>query len=178
MNKKEAHAKITELLSAGEKKQNVFNALSGQGVKDRVLAWCIASHVDAHRIAQNRGHRLAILAIAYLHLMIAIGVSLYFMSLVPVAGLISALFTVPLCVLFIWGFTKNKANVYSAFILLSLSQIPRQLSRFADDPLFTTFALVLSAAIIWYASFVLQRLFPDFGFVFVRKTQGRYVFTD
>jgi hypothetical protein len=46
MNKKEAKAKIAALLAAGSRKAEVLANLSGQGLKDRVLARLIASRPD------------------------------------------------------------------------------------------------------------------------------------
>ena len=48
MNKKEAKAKAKDLISSGIPKSEVFAQLSGQGVKDRLLARLIASTADPY----------------------------------------------------------------------------------------------------------------------------------
>ena len=42
MNKKEIKAKVTDLISSGMAKSEVFTQLSGHGVKDSQLAYFIA----------------------------------------------------------------------------------------------------------------------------------------
>ena len=179
MNRKEAQAKVTELLSAGEKKQQVFAELSGNGVKDRVLAYLIASHVDPRRCAENKIHRRIVIAIAYIQLVLAVLAALYIAINMSVAvGLVVGAIGLLFGALFVWGFSKNRASVYSAFILLSLSQLPRQLEGFMDNPVATAVGLAIGIGIIAYVWFVRQRLFPDLAFLGAKKVAGRYVFTD
>lgn len=48
MKTKEAKAKVKDLLSSGVPRSEVFAQLSGQGVKDRLLARLIASTSDPY----------------------------------------------------------------------------------------------------------------------------------
>ena len=48
MNKKEAKAKVKDLLSSGVPRSEVFTQLSGQGIKDSLLASLIASSADPY----------------------------------------------------------------------------------------------------------------------------------
>jgi len=179
MNKKEAQAKISELLSAGEKKQQVFAELSGNGVKDRVLAYFIASHVDLRRCADNKIHRGIVIAIACIQVLLAGLAGLYVAtSLSVIVGLVVAIIGMLFGTLFVWGFSKNKASMYSVFILLSLSQLPRQLEGFMDNPIPAAVGLAIGIGLVAYVWFVRQRLFPDFAFIGARKVAGQYVFTD
>jgi hypothetical protein len=179
MNKKEALAQVTEMLSAGEKKQAVFSELSGKGVKDRVLAYFIASYADPQRCARNKIHRRIAIAITYIQLALAILAALYIATNMSVAvGLIVGAIGVLFGALFVWGFTKNKASMYTAFIFLSLSQLPRQLQGFMDTPVASLVGLAIGVGIVAYVWFVRQRLFPDILVVGPRKVAGQYVFSD
>ena len=179
MNKKEAWAKVTGMLSAGEKKQDVFAALSGKGVKDQVLAYFIASHVDPRRCAENKTHRRIVIAIAYFQVVAAIvtGIDIAIERSVTVGLLVGAI-SLLFAVLFVWGFSKNKAGAYNAFLFLSLSQFWRQFRGFSEDPVMTTLGLAIGLGLIVYIGFVRYRLFPDFVFLGARKVNGRYVFSD
>ncbi len=179
MNKKEVRAKVTEMLSAGEKKQNVFAELSGKGVKDWVLANFIASHVDLRRCTENRTHRRIVIAIAYVQVVAAILIGLYMAADSSVTlGLVFGAMALLLTALFVWGFSKNKAGAYNAFLFLSLTQFPQQFKGFSENPVVTSVRLAIALGIITYVGFVRYRLFPDFVFLGARKVNGRYVFSD
>jgi hypothetical protein len=179
MNTKEARAKVTERLSAGEKKQQVFAELSGNGVKDRVLAYLIASHVDLRRCAENKTHRRIVIASAYLQVVLVVLAALYSATSMSVAvGLVIGATGLLFGTLFVWGFSTNKTSAYSVFIILSLSQLPRQLGGFMESPVASAVGLAIGLGLIAYVWFVRQRLFPDFAFLDARKVAGQYVFSD
>jgi len=179
MTKKEVRLKVTEMLSAGAKKRDVFAALSGRGVKDRALARFIASHVDPQRCAQNKVHRRAVIAIGYLQVLVAVATALFLASTTSVTfGLVFGAIVVAVAALFVWGFTKNIAGAYNAFIILAIVQMPRQLEGFSENPTATSIGLAIGVAVCAYVWFVRQRLFPDFVFMSPKKLDGRYVFAD
>jgi hypothetical protein len=179
MSKKEVRLKVAEMLSAGEKKRDVFAALSGRGVKDRALAYFIASHVDPQRCAQNKVHRGIVIALGYLQVLLAVCVAIYLASETSVTvGLAFGAVVLAFAGLFVWGFTKNIAGVYNTFLILSITQAPRQLEGFSENPTATVVGLAIGVAIYAYVWFVRQRLFPDFAFMSPKKAGGRYVFAD
>ncbi|CAG9249607.1 hypothetical protein [Paraburkholderia unamae] len=179
MDKKEAIARVEEMLSAGAKKQDVFAALSGNGVKDRVLAYRIAAYADPQRCAANWLHIRAVIVIACIEL--ALGLLVAFgagVQISPGAGLFTGAVVALLGLLFVWGFARNRANIYNGFILLSLTQLPRAFQGFSAEPGTTAIAVAISLAAVAYVWFVRNQLFPDFVFVSPRKMNGRYVFSD
>ena len=179
MNKKEIRAKVTEMLSSGVKKQDVFNALSDKGIKDRRLAFLIASHVNAQRCTQNKWHIRAAIGIVCLQLIWGLLVSIMLaLRLALVDGLIVGALLTLISLFFIWGFAKNKAGIYSVFIILGILGVPRQMQGFEQQPLETAIGLVLSLVIVGYIVFVRYRLFPDLYWYGPRKAGGAYVFTD
>ncbi|MCX4163445.1 MULTISPECIES: hypothetical protein [Paraburkholderia] len=179
MNNKELQVEVTEMLSAGKKKQDVFAVLSGRGVKDRVVAYFIAAHLDPRRYAENKVHRGIIIAIICIQGLLGIlaGISIA-ASDSPTLGLVVGAIVLLITGLFVWGFAKNKASVYNAFILLSIVAMPGQISSFVEDPVSTSLGMAIGVAVIVYVWYVRQRLFPDFAFLGVRKVNGQYVFSD
>ncbi|NML35481.1 hypothetical protein [Paraburkholderia antibiotica] len=179
MNKKEARNLIEGMLSAGRKKQDVFTALSGKGVKDRVLAYRIAAYADPQRCAANKAHIRALTVIACIELLfgmfVAFGIGA---QISPISGLIFGVLAALFGALFVWGFAKNKANIYNGFILISLTQLPRAFQGFSTAPGTTTIAVAINMTLVAYVWFVRSRLFPDFAFISPRKTNGKYVFLD
>jgi hypothetical protein len=179
MDKKEMKARIEEMLSAGEKKRDVFDALSGEGVKDRVIAYWIAAHVAPQRCAANKWHIRALIVISWIELVLGLLVGFSIgVKTSPVAGLVTGVAVGLFCALFVWGFTKNRANVYNATILITLIQIPRAVQGFSSESGITLIALLINLALVAYVWFVRNRLFPDFAFVSPRKSNGQYVFSD
>ncbi|WP_124800757.1 hypothetical protein [Paraburkholderia phosphatilytica] len=178
-SKREIQTRITEMLAAGEKKQAVFAALSGNGVSDKVVARLIASHVDPQRCAKNKVHRWIVVALAYFQLLIVALVALLAIIKLPlIAGLLIAGFALAVAGVFVWGLTTNKAQVYNAFIMLSVIHLPRQLQGLDKDPLFAALGMAFAVAVVAYVWFVRRRLFPDFTFISVGKVNGQYVFVD
>jgi len=178
MNKNEVRAKVTEMLSAGEKKQDVFAGLSGKGVKDRVLAYLIASHVDLRRCVENRTYRRIAIAIAYYHVVVAIFSAYIVIDRLVTLGLVLGAILLLFAALFVWGFWKNKASVYNVYLILSLTQLPLRFLEFLEYPAGASAGLAIDIGLITYVWFVRQRLFPDLAFIGTRKVDGRYVFSD
>ncbi|QJW80554.1 hypothetical protein [Burkholderia glumae] len=179
MDRKQAKAKVHEMLAAGTSKSEVFRALSGQGDQDRTLAFLIASHLDARRYADNRVHVRIVIAIACLQLILGLLIGAYLgLTQSAVAGLIVGGVVAVVAGLFLWGFATHNAGVYNAFLILTIVQWTRQLRDFAGDPGGTAVALGISIAIFAYVWFVRGRLFPDFAFISPRKAGGQYVFTE
>ncbi|HEX5337932.1 MAG TPA: hypothetical protein VFW53_05815, partial [Gallionella sp.] len=80
--------------------------------------------------------------------------------------------------LFAWGFYKNHAGAYNAYILLAIIQLPKQFSGFADSPVATAIGLAVGAGLLIFVWYVRQKLFPDFAFTAPKKVKGQYVFSD
>ncbi|KWK15524.1 hypothetical protein [Burkholderia stagnalis] len=186
MNKTEAKTSIAAMLSAGSKRSDVLAALSGQGVKDRVLANLIASRPE--RCRQNKLHVRLLIALGILQLLYCLWVA-YTLAAdaasngppstasVVVIGLFLAV-TVPLSLLFIWGFATYRVTIYHAYIALSIAQMPKLIERLATDPGDALKGLAISIALVVYVYFVRNRLFPDYVWFWPRKAQGRYVFAE
>lgn len=179
MDKKEVRTRIDEMLSAGVKKQDVFATLSGKGVKDRVLAYWIAAYAGPRRCAANRSHIRTLIVIACIELVLGMFVAFGAGAQIsPMANLFIGVIAALFGILFVWGFAKNKANIYNGFILLSLTLLPRAFQGFSAEPGTTAIAVAISLALIAYVWFVRNRLFPDFAFISPRKMNGKYVFSD
>jgi hypothetical protein len=179
MDRKEIKAQVAQLLSGGVTKSDVFARLTGQGVKDRLVAYFIAAHADPQRCRDNRGHRRAVLVIAYLQVFLgALAGFAAGRAISPLAGLIVAAIAISISLLFVWGFSKNKVGAYNAYLILTLTQLPRQFSGMTERPESTAIALLIGLGLLAYIWYVRSRLFPDFAFMAPKKVAGKYVFSE
>jgi hypothetical protein len=179
MNGKEIKAQVVGLLSDGVAKSDVFTRLAGQGVKDRLLAYFIAAHADPQRCRANRGHLLAVRIIAWLQVIVgglagfAAGGEISAMAGLIVAGLAAAI-----ALLFVWGFSRNKVGAYNVYLILTITQLPRQFSGLAEHPVSTLIGALIGLALFAYVWYVRTRIFPDFTFMTPKKMNGKYVFSE
>ncbi|HJW25240.1 MAG TPA: hypothetical protein VJ576_10110 [Rhodocyclaceae bacterium] len=177
MNKTEIKAKIAELISSGVAKTEVFARLSGQGVKDKQLADLIASYADPRLCAQHYDKVNILLTLMFIQAVIVflLGFSMG-LRIGPNAKWIMGglLALIPLA--FAWGFHRNSAGAYNAYILLSIIQMPRQLDGFISSPIATSVGLAIGIGMLAFVWYVRQKLFPDFAFMGPRKVKGQYVF--
>ena len=177
MNKKEIKAKVTDLISSGMAKSEVFTQLSGHGVKDSQRAYFIASYAaprlcDAHDRKVNIIITLMFAQAAIAFLMgFGIGAKIGPNARWIIGGLIAL---IPL--LFAWGFYKNVAGAYNAYILLSIIQFPRQLEGFTSSPIATSIGLAVGIGMVAFVWYVRGKVFPDFAFIAPKKIKGKYVF--
>ncbi|CAD9226928.1 Permeases of the major facilitator superfamily [Burkholderia cenocepacia] len=180
MNRKEAKTRIAVLLSAGTRKADALAELSGQGLKDRVLAHLIASRPDPERCRKNKVHIRILVALGIAQLVISLMLAYYFF--VSGAGnvlvTVFLALTVPLSLLFIWGFATHRVGAYHAFIVLSLLQIPKAVADLGRDPAAALPSLAITLVLVGYVWFVRTRLFPDYGWFTPRKVEGRYAFVE
>lgn len=179
MNRKEIKAQVVQLLSNGVAKSEVFTRLTGQGVKDRLLAYFIAAHADPERCRANRGHLIAVRVIAWLQVIVGLLAGYAVGSEISaVAGLIVAAVAVAIFLLFVWGFTKNNVGAYNAYLILAITQLPRQFTDFAEHPMSTLIGCLIGVGLFAYIWYVRTRIFPDFNFMSPKKLNGKYVFSE
>lgn len=180
MKRKELRAKIDELISTGTPKSEVFASLSGQGIKDRLLAYLIAVHVDPRRCEANRRRIKIMVAIAYVEMVITCLYSLVLgWKTSPLVGFLFAAVGTLISILFVWGFKTSRAGVYVAYFSLFIMQLPNMLMKdLPQRPLVTLVSLVINVSIVLYVLDLKRRLFPDLGLFSPRRDKGRYVFTD
>ena len=156
----------------------VFNALSGQGVSDRVLAHMVASYADPKLCLQYKGLIKAQIIIAWIQCVLAALIGLGFSTrLGLVATLLITSFLVAFAYLFIWGFKHNKAWAYNATILLSIVNLPKGLDKFGEAPMANSIGLVIGIALIGFTWYVRSKVFPDMVFVGPQKVRGKYAFS-
>ncbi|RQS13630.1 permease [Burkholderia sp. Bp8998] len=180
MNKKEAKTRIAALLSAGARKADVLAELAGQGLKDRVLAHLIASRPDPELCRKNKVHTRVLIGLGIAQLVISLALAYLILAdtLSEGAALLFLALTVPLSLLFIWGFATHRVGAYHAFIVLSLLQVPKTIADLGRDPSVALPTLGVTVILVGYVWFVRNRLFPDFGWFTPRKVDGRYAFVE
>lgn len=177
MNKAEIKSKVSELLSSGTAKAEVFTQLSGQGVKDSQLAYFIASYPDPVRCEQHGGKVNALITLMFIQAVIAfflgygIGVKIGPNAKWIIGGLIAL---IPL--LFAWGFYTNRVGAYNAYILLSMVQLPKSFEGFASSPVVSSIGVAISVGLMAYVLYVREKILPGFAFTSPKKVKGKYVF--
>ncbi|MBR8333361.1 permease [Burkholderia ambifaria] len=188
MNKKEARTRIAALLSAGARKADVLAELAGQGLKDQVLARLIASRPDPELCKKNKVHTWILIGLGIAQLLISLALGYLIAAAASESGdtgmlgnglaVLFLVLTVPLSLLFIWGFATHRVGAYHAFIALSLLQLPKTIADLAHDPSSALPSLGVTVILMGYVWFVRNRMFPDFGWFTPRKIDGRYAFVD
>lgn len=180
MDKKQAKQHISEQLDAGASKTQVFESMTGAGIKDRLLARWIAGHNNRELYAQHRGKVMLLNAILLVQLLIVWAVCLLYAATQGAVGVwafIAVLSTV-IAGLFVYGFYKNKVVAYNVYILLTITQLPQSLKGFAEAPWSTAIGLGVTLAVLAYVYYVRYKLFPDFSAFWPNKVKGQYVFSN
>lgn len=178
MDKKEIKQKVAELLNSGKSKSEVFKTLSGGVVKDNQLALFIASHPNKY-LYENHYKKINILIwIMLIQALFAALLGFGIGSKVgPIAmwGLAALIALIPL--LFAYGFYKNHAGTYNAYILLTIIQLPKMFTGIAKTPVASAISIAIGLSILGYVWHVRSLLFPDFTFITPKKIKGQYVFS-
>jgi uncharacterized membrane protein YedE/YeeE len=179
MNKNEMKDAVKKLLSAGERKADVFSKLSGKGISDDRLAFLIASYPDPILLKRHKTKVNILIIIMFIQAVIALFFGFGIGAKIgPNARWIVGFMTMVIPLFFAWLFYKNFAGAYSAYVLLSLVQIPKQLEGFFANPTATLIGLTTSLVLIFYVWYVRSKVFPDFHIASPRKINKRYVFKE
>ena len=178
MNKKETKAKIKDLLSSGVPRSEVFTQLSGQGVKDSLLAKLIASNADPYLCQIHDRKVNTVITLMFIQAAIALLVGFSIGSTIGpnarwVVGGLGAL--IPL--LFAWGFYNHLAGAYNAYIILSVASSVRQFEGLLSGSISTVVGSAIGIGMLVFICYVRQKIFPDLAFFTPRKVKGRYVFS-
>jgi hypothetical protein len=180
MKKKQIQEAIHTQLNQGRPKSEVFQTMSGQGIKDRVVAHFIAAHAAPDLVRRHAKLIDAMIVISWLQMAVAVlmGVVLGIgMHAGWIALLLVTAFLGGFTYLFVWGFTRNRAWAYNATIMLSIINLPKVLGDVGKAPMANGIALALSIALIAFTWYVRGKVFPDFAFMSPRKLKGSYVFS-
>ncbi len=177
MNKKEIKAKVSELMSAGTPKAQVFAQLSGQGLKDSQLAYLIAAYPDPVRCDQHSGKVNALITIMLIQtaivFLLGFGIGA---KIGPNAKWIMAVLLAAIPLLFAWGFYTNRVGAYNAYILLSIVQLPKAFEGFTTTPVASSVGAAIGIGLIAFVWYVREKIFPGFAFTAPKKVKGEYVF--
>ncbi len=179
MDKNETQARVREMILSGTPKSQVFAQLSGQGVKDSLLAYTIAAHVDSRLSEQHERKVNIVVTLSLLQALLGFFIGFFVGAPIgPTAQWIIAALVALVPLALAWGFYMHKAGAYNAYIILSLIQFPRQFEDVGNSPLATLMAVTLGGAMLAYVWYVRNQLFPDLSFLGPRKEKGQYVFRD
>ncbi|WP_431259335.1 hypothetical protein ACQ86G_03450 [Roseateles chitinivorans] len=158
------------MLAEGTGKTEVFRQLSGQGVKDRLLATWLANKPDLQAFAEMRLHVNILTGLMVLQALIILGITA---SVSVFLGL--ALMLIPL--LFAWGFRQPRAGAYNAYVFLSIITLGRNATHMFPLTAGSIVGFAISLGMIGYVFWVQRRLFPDTSFVGPNRKGRQFVFT-
>jgi uncharacterized membrane protein len=179
LDKQEIKRRVFEMLDGGHSKTETFKALSGGKVKDRVLAAWIGARPDPvlrkrHAIKVNI--LVALMGIMGLFGGIAGLLQINDGGIAMALAMVMIIGVIPL--LFAWGFYKGIAVVYTIYVTLTISQIPREFVGFSEEPVSTLVGVAFILAMVFYAAWVKSLLFPDLALIGPRKIKGQFVFSN
>jgi hypothetical protein len=179
LDKKEIKRQLVAMLDAGRSKTETFKTFSGGAVKDRVLAYWIGAHPDPARTAQHQGKMKILLALTIAQALLG-AVAGFFLGMMigPIATLLFTLFAAGIPLLFAYGFYTAKAQFYTVYVILSLSQFPRLFKDFSEDPVSVLIGAAITLAMVFFVAYMKNLLFPDLGFIGPKKVKGQFVFSN
>lgn len=179
MTKKEIKAKVLSLLAAGTPKDAVFKQLSGQGVKDKLLAYYIAAYVDPKRsFLHERKVNVLVTIMLILGVMQLLSALLASMGGAGQSRWLSAMASFLVSLTFALGFYRHYVGAYNAYLLLTLTQVPIIVVNFMASPVVSAVTFSLNLALWSYVLYVRRQLFPDFYFLGPAKQNSSYRFVD
>ncbi len=170
MDKKEVKLKVAELLNAGNSKNEVFKMLSGGVVKDNQLALFIASHPNPRLYEEHYKKVSGLISIMFLQALFAALLGYGIGSKIgPSAAWVVAVLSTLIPLFCAFGFYKNYAGTYNAYIVLTIIQFPRLFSGVSQTPIATGIGVAIALSILGYVWYVRSLLFPDFTFITPKK---------
>lgn len=178
MTKNEMKLMVRELLTAGTPKSQVFAQLRGKGIKDKHLAFAIASYADPIRCSQHDHEVNVLITIMFVQALIGFLLGYYAGAEIgPNAKWILAIIIASIPLLFAWGFYMHRVTAFHVYIVLTMVQMPNVLKGFSVQPVATTIALVINLSVLAYVYYLRDKLFPDFAFISPKKLKGEYKFS-
>lgn len=148
----------------------------GGALKDSQLALFIASHPNQNLYDK---HHQKINALIWMMLIQSLFITLHGLGIsskmepTVTWGIAALLDLTPL--LFAYGFYKNYAFAFNAYLVLNTIQILIMFAGFNHTPITMTF---VSLAIMLYALYVRTLLFPDFFLILPKKINDQYIFSN
>ncbi|MGI1669274.1 MAG: hypothetical protein K6L74_02985 [Neptuniibacter sp.] len=178
MMKADAKRWISKLLDSGVPKKEVFEQLKGRGVKDSKLAMMIASVPDEVLCMLHEGKNNLLVGIYALSAVFVVWVT--YVTMEPDIRMYVLAVQVTISLLLIWGFFSFKLLAYNIYIVFGVISLPKEiLLVVSTGNIPEMVGIGIGVAMLSYVWFVRTRLYPDIGFVGVKKDKsGQYRFSD
>jgi len=178
MNKHSIQAQVKLRLADGHSKTETFQRLSGLGVKDSALAQMIASYASPAHCQKYRGLTGAMVGIAWMQLLLAVGILLLLTAeqgslVLFVLSALGAAFGY----LFVWGFRHSRLWAYNISLITGILNISKIVNDFDASPLGNTIGAVIACVLLAFTLHVRGKLFPDVFLWGPRKMNGVYQFS-
>jgi hypothetical protein len=179
LDKKEIKRQIESMLDAGRSRTETFKAFSGGAIKDKVLAYWIASHPDPALREQHAGKVKILLGLTIAQALLCAVAGFFLGSMIgPKATVFFTLFAALIPLWFAYGFYKNQARYFTVYVILSLGQSGQLFKGFTEDPISTLIGAGLGLGMVFFVAWVKTLLFPDLAFIGPKKVKGQYLFSN
>lgn len=180
MDKKKIKQQVTKLLNSGTQKNEVFKTLSDGATKDNQLALLIASHPNPQLYNQYHRKITALVTIMFIQALLAARIGFGIgAGIGPTATWVFVFICAIIPLLLAFGFYKNHAGSYNAYIILTIIPLPKMtIEIFFKQNSTGIIILAINIALLAYVWHTRSLLFPDFSFINPKKIKGQYVFSD
>ena len=161
----------------GESLSAIYEKYGNKDIKEARLAYLVGTLKSKELIAKYKTGRAVLVIIMVLVTLLSAlygyGIGLTSGSSTPVYW--SAIAIIPL--LFLYGFIRNSFQVYLAYIILSITQLPRSMVNFGENLVIDVISLLISVSIIAFVWYLKNKLFPYMAMMGPKKSkEGVYLF--
>lgn len=173
MKNKELMKLMQSEFDFGKSLQSIFEKYKSEDIKEKKLAYFVASLKDKTLIQKYKIANNILIVLMGLFTIIA-ALSGYAMGLemtpnTPIYWCAVAI--IPM--IFLYGFIKHKHNTYVAYIMLSITQLPKLFSNVGGELAFDVIGLLVSLSIIILVWYLKLKLFPYMGFLGPKKNADK-----
>jgi len=158
---------------SGESLPNIFEKYKNNNVKEKRLAYFVASLKDKSLIEKYKNANKVLVGImVVLTIFTAFTGYAIGSEVTPESALYwTAIAIIP--ALFVYGFIKINYQAYLVYILLCISQFHKNFVGFGTDMAADIIGLIISISILALVWFLKSKLFPYMGFIGPKKNQDK-----
>lgn len=173
MKNKELIKLMQSEFDSGDSLQNIFEKYKSEDIKEKKLAYFVGSLKDKILIKKHKIANNILIVLMGLFTIIA-ALSGYVMGLevtpnTPIYWV--ALAIIPM--IFLYGFIKHNHQTYFAYIMLTITQLPKSFNNVGGDIVPDVIGLLISLSTIILVWYLKSKLFPYMGFLGPKKNADK-----
>lgn len=164
---------LTKLMQSefdsGETLQAIYEKHQSDSIKERKLAYMVATLKDKDLIKKHKMANNILIGIMVFITMISafLGYTIGLEATPNSAIYWSAIAIIPM--IFLYGFIKVNYQAYLIYIILSITRFPETLTDFGADPVAGIVGLVITISLISHVLYLKLKLFPYMAFFSPKK---------